>query len=165
MLADTFLWVTKLKAQVTLQLLNHFPFQLFTSTCLWESCQTVWRSDIIKKKMVFTGCIIQKELALQQRWVQWIIKFHSFIFFLCTIVSKINGTPICVYLSISKLHSILAVANLLAHNNISQICYSGQISLQSAAVKCSFSDNLTPLRVTFILLTLVHTVKTCIIYL
>ena len=50
MLADTFLWVSKLKAQVTLQLLNHFPFQLFTATCLWESCQTVWRSDIIKKK-------------------------------------------------------------------------------------------------------------------
>ena len=31
---------------------------------------------------------------------------------LCTINSKINGTPI------SKLHSILAVANLLAHNNL-----------------------------------------------
>ena len=34
--------------------------------------------------------------------------------------------------------------NLFAHNNISQICYCGQISLQSAAVNCSFSDNLTP---------------------
>ena len=51
-----------------------------------------------------------------------------------TIASKINGTPKGVYLPISKLHSILAVANLLAHNNISQICYCGQISLQSAAV-------------------------------
>ena len=30
------------------------------------------------------------------------------------------------------------VANLPAHNNISQICYSGQISLQSAAVNCIF---------------------------
>ena len=30
------------------------------------------------------------------------------------------------------------VANLLAHNNKSQICYCGQISLQSAAV--NFSD-------------------------
>ena len=29
--------------------------------------------------------------------------------------------------------TILAVTNLLAHNNISQICYCGQISLQSAA--------------------------------
>ena len=31
-----------------------------------------------------------------------------------------------------------SVANLLAHNNISQICYCGQITLQSAAVNCSF---------------------------
>ena len=42
------------------------------------------------------------------------------------------------YLPISRLHSILAVVNLLAHNNKSQICYCGQISLQSAAVNCSF---------------------------
>ena len=34
----------------------------------------------------------------------------------------------------------LAVVNLLAHNNKSQICYCGQISLQSAAVNCSFSN-------------------------
>ena len=61
----------------------------------------------------------------------------------CTTASKINGTPKGVYLHISKLHSILAVANLLAHNNISQICYCGQISLQSAAANCSFSDTLT----------------------
>ena len=46
--------------------------------------------------------------------------------------------PKVVCLPISKLHSILAVANLLAHNNKSQICYCSQISLQSAAV--SFSD-------------------------
>ena len=57
-----------------------------------------------------------------------------------------------VYLPISELNSILAIANLLAHNKKSQICYCGQISLQSAAVNCSFSDNLTPLGVTFILL-------------
>ena len=50
--------------------------------------------------------------------------------------------PKGVYLFILKLHSILAVANLLAHNNKSQICYCGQISLQSAAVNCSFSDTL-----------------------
>ena len=30
---------------------------------------------------------------------------------------------------------------LLAHNNISQICYLGQISLQSVAVNCSFPNN------------------------
>ena len=57
-----------------------------------------------------------------------------------TIASKINVTPKGACLPISKLHSILAVANLLAHNNKSQICYCGQISLQSAAVNCSFSD-------------------------
>ena len=33
----------------------------------------------------------------------------------CTINSKINGTAKGVYLPISKLHSILAVSNLLAH--------------------------------------------------
>ena len=58
--------------------------------------------------------------------------------FPCTVNSKINVTPKGVY--IPKLHSILAVVNLLAHNNKSQICYCGQISLQSAAVNCSFSD-------------------------
>ena len=56
----------------------------------------------------------------------------------CSIASKINDTLRGVYLSISKLHSILDVANLLAHNNISQICYCGQFSLQSAAVNFSF---------------------------
>ena len=61
-----------------------------------------------------------------------------------------------VYLPISKLHSIIVAANLLAHNNISQICYCGQIPLQSAAVNCSFSGNLTTFWVTFILLAMVH---------
>ena len=45
--------------------------------------------------------------------------------------------------------------------NLSQICYCGQISLQSAAVNCTFSDNLTPLGVTFILLAMVHTDAIC----
>ena len=75
-----------------------------------------------------------------------------------TIASKINVTPKVFYFPISKLHSILAVANLLAHNNKSQICYCGQISLQSAAVNCSFSDNLTPLGVTFILRSMVPSI-------
>ena len=56
------------------------------------------------------------------------------------ITSKINGTPKGVHLLVSKLHTILVVANLLVHNNISQICYCGEISLQSDAVNCSFSD-------------------------
>ena len=66
-----------------------------------------------------------------------------------TIASKINVTPKGAHFPISKLHSIFAVANLLAHNNIGKICYCGLISLQSVAVNCSFSDKLTPLRVTF----------------
>ena len=36
----------------------------------------------------------------------------------CTINSKINGTTKCVHFLISKVHSILAVANLLAHNSL-----------------------------------------------
>ena len=60
----------------------------------------------------------------------------------CTDIYKQQNKwyPKGVDLSISKLHSILAVANLLVHNNKSQICYCGQISLQSAAVNCSFTD-------------------------
>ena len=53
--------------------------------------------------------------------------------------------PKGVYFRILKLLSILAVANLFAHNNISQFYYCCKISLQSVAVNCSFSDNLTPL--------------------
>ena len=45
------------------------------------------------------------------------------------------------------IRSYICVADLFAHNNISQICYCGQISLQNAAVNCSFSNNLTPLGV------------------
>ena len=55
-----------------------------------------------------------------------------------TIASKINVTPKGVYLSTSKLHSIVAVANLLAHNNKSQICYCGQISLQVYSIHWNF---------------------------
>ena len=73
-----------------------------------------------------------------------------------TITSKINVTPKGDYLPISKLHSILAVAILLAHNNKSRICYCGQISLQSDAASCSFSDNLTHLGVPFILLAMTN---------
>ena len=68
---------------------------------------------------------------------------------------QING----VFLPIFKLSSILAMANLLAHNNISQICYCSQDSLQKDTVNCSFSDNLTPLGETFILLAMVRLIK------
>ena len=41
--------------------------------------------------------------------------------------SKINGISKGVYLSISKLYSTLAVANLLAHNNL-WLCYYVQVN-------------------------------------
>ena len=74
----------------------------------------------------------------------------------CTIASKINVTSKGVYLPISKQHLFLAVVNLLAHNN--KFCYCGQISLQGAAVNCSFFDSLAPLGVIFILLAMVHSI-------
>ena len=43
-----------------------------------------------------------------------------------TTASKLNVTP-KVLLPISKLHSILAVANLLAHNNL-WLCYHVQVN-------------------------------------
>ena len=42
---------------------------------------------------------------------------------LCTVNSKINGTPKDVYLTISKQHYISGVRNLLAHNNITMSYY------------------------------------------
>ena len=56
---------------------------------------------------------------------------------LSTVNSKINGTSEGVYLPISKLHSISAVANLLAHNNmtISLLCAS---KFATAEIECSF---------------------------
>ena len=71
---------------------------------------------------------------------------HKWCIYICTIASKINGTRVGFYLPISKLNSILAVTNLL-ENKISQNYYSCKISLQSAAVNCSFCDNLTLLEV------------------
>ena len=75
----------------------------------------------------------------------------------CTIASKIIATSKGIYLPISKLHSILAVSNLLAHNNISQICYKFHYRvLQLTAI---FSENLNTFRgggVTFIWLAMVR---------
>ena len=53
-------------------------------------------------------------------------------------------------------HSLLAMTNLLARNNMSQICQFCKISLQSVAVNSSFCDKLTLLVVPFILLSMVH---------
>ena len=53
---------------------------------------------------------------------------------------KINDTPKVVYSPISKLHSILAVPNLLAHNDII-ICYDWQIN--SLRLKSSVASKYT----------------------
>ena len=82
--------------------------------------------------------VIEKKLTRVVFWTEQFPKSNGKAILHLPIDSKINGTPKGVCLPISKLHSILAVTNLLAHNNISQICYCGQISLQSAAVNCSF---------------------------
>ena len=53
-----------------------------------------------------------------------------------------------LFAPISKLHSIIAVANLLAHNKFVTALKFYYRVLQFTAI---FSDSLTPLRVTFIL--------------
>ena len=50
-----------------------------------------------------------------------------------TINSKINGTPKGVYMSISKLHSILVAENLIARNNLLLCCY-GQVNKFATAL-------------------------------
>ena len=44
-------------------------------------------------------------------------------------------------LPIQKLHSILVVMNLLAHNSLSQICYCGQIYYRVLQLTAVFSGN------------------------
>ena len=51
--------------------------------------------------------------------------------------SKINSTPKGVYLLISKIHSILSVANLLADNNL-WLCYYMCKKFATAKIECSF---------------------------
>ena len=53
---------------------------------------------------------------------------------------KINGTSIGVYLPInfSKLHSILAVANLFANNNLCLSYYVHTSQFATAEIECSF---------------------------
>ena len=126
----------------------------YTFTHLRELCQcsVVFVMEIrsfhsIIASLFFIKTVSQVNVTLRLGGTASVCLYHRIskvgiivLYFSCTIHSKINVTPKGVYLPISKLHSILAVANLLAHNNKSQICYCGQISLQSAAVNCSFSD-------------------------
>ena len=56
----------------------------------------------------------------------------------CAINSEVNCTPVGVSLPILKLHSIIAVTNLLAHNNL-WLCFYGQVSkFGRAKMECSF---------------------------
>ena len=106
-------------------------------------------------KIVLANCLVFKQILIYNRRTVTIIKFLGQ--FPSNITSKINVTPKDVYLPISKLHSFLAVTNSFALNNISQICYCGQILLQSAAVNCVFFfENLKHLGVTFISLAMVQ---------
>ena len=61
-------------------------------------------------------------------------------------------------LTISKLHSILAVANLLPHANTSQKFVSS-VKFHYRVVQLFFSDNLKPFGVSFILLPMVHLIR------
>ena len=63
------------------------------------------------------------------------LEFHSIS--ICTINSKINGTTKSVYLPISKLHLILAVANSLANNNITISYY---VQVNSRRLKSSVAS-------------------------
>ena len=81
--------------------------------------------------------------------------------------SKINGNPKGVYVPISKVHSILVLANQLAQNNL-WFCYCGQVnSLQLKSSVASKWERETPLGVPFILLFMVHgkTAENCSSYL
>ena len=85
------------------------------------------------------------------QWIEGVLPEHV----LCTIASKINGTPKWCLLAHfeATLDAILAVANLLAHNNKCQICYCGQISLQMLQLT---ADLPTPLGLAFILLAMLQ---------
>ena len=74
----------------------------------------------------------------------------------CIINNKINGALKSVYLPISKLHSILTVANLLAHNNL-WFCFYVQVNSGRGKIECSFEmGKQTAWRVAFILMLLAH---------
>ena len=100
----------------------------------YQSCQKSTKIDALKHKM----CPCHSPIYLiSKKFIFTINKaFCDGMYY----QQQNKWYPKYFYLPILKLHLILAVVNLLAHNNKSQICYCGQISLQSAAVNCSFCD-------------------------
>ena len=83
----------------------------------------------VKDKGAYLCQLNTKPTLTQTIFLEVVGEWEINLAVLCTIASKINVTPKCVYMAISKLNSILAVANLLAHNNISQIYYLSHIFL------------------------------------
>ena len=82
-----------------------------------QHCLESWKCPIAYIRRVWCSNI----------WYIYIYNIHIISFwrlshlniYIWTISSRMNCAPKGVYLPIWKLHSILAVANLLAHNNIS----------------------------------------------
>ena len=70
--------------------------------------------------------------------------------------SKINVTPKVVYLSISKLHSILAPANLLAHTDKVKFVTAVKFHYRVLQLTAVLLTILTSLDETFILLAIIH---------
>ena len=101
----------------------------------------------------------------QANTILWALKtihmvIHTYKYTCLVISSKINGTPKNVYLTISKQHSTLAVANLLAHNNISQICYCVKFHYKVLQLTAVFWQS-DIFGVPFIFLAMVHNLCTC----
>ena len=108
------------------------------STLLFKSIRPITTKQLMKGKI--------RSLSIQQRGKESLsmqgykmhiilniingkMYFHMLTMTLCTINSKINGTPKSkdVFLPVLELQSILAIPNLLAHNSIT-ISYYGQVN-------------------------------------
>ena len=73
-------------------------------------------------------CCLNVDPQLRQQHIVMIFNIHSYKMMPSSINRKINDTPKGFYVPISKLHSISALVNLLALNNIT-ISYYVQINL------------------------------------
>ena len=118
-------------------MLNTFKYHL-----LLAQYNLIYDIDLINK--LRAHCYLEMEVQFfglswkLQPWVKSPGVLHTHP--CSTIASKINGTAKGVFLPISKLHSILAVTNLLAHNNIT-ICYYVQVN--SLRLKSSVTSKWT----------------------
>ena len=97
-----------------------------TTHCLPSMANTVGTQNIETTVRLITVKASGYNLASGGKMLTWWLLPPSMLC-RCTINIKIKGTPNGVYMPISKLHSILALANLLAHNNL-WLCYYGQVN-------------------------------------